>query len=307
MNTDPKIFVVGGAGNVGATLAYTVLLRKLVDEIILVDVAEEMLNAQVADMVHASTFQEQVKIKAGDYSQIDNDDIVVITAGANRLGEGFTRLDLLDTNLKIFSKIVASIKQTGKQPFVFVIANPVDVLTYYTQKELGFADGRVFGSGTLLDSSRFKAYLGQHFGVDPSTINGLVMGEHGDSSFPVFSQLNLSDGMILDQEFKQQLPVKIRETAVNIIKGKGVTNYGIAAMTADVIKAILHDEKKTFTLDARLTGQYNLNDICLGVPCVVGAKGIEQIIELDLPADEQQALQASAQIIKSFIDQKVNV
>lgn len=309
-----KIVVVG-AGQVGATSAYTLLISGLVSELVLIDLNEKKVAGEVLDLAHGIPLCPPADIKAGDYADCANADIVIIAAGANQK-PGETRMDLTRKNVAVFSSIVPRIMEYAPSDVVLlVVTNPVDVLTYVTLKLSGLPKGQVIGSGTVLDTSRLRYLLSQHTGIDARNIHGYVLGEHGDTELGAFSVTSIA-GMSMDEYcglcaecegglskvVKEEFREKVRDVAYTIIEGKGATFYAVALAVRRIVEAILRDEQSILTVSSLLTGEYGLQGVCLSLPSIVGIHGVEQMLPIHLNEEEEAQLRHSAKTIREAID-----
>ena len=300
--------VVIGAGNVGATYAYALLISGLVSEIVVLDRDEARLRGHVMDLNHGVSFVRPVIVRAGDYEDGREADLIVITAGAaQKVGE--TRLDLVHRNVGIFKEIIPQIMATGTNAPFLIATNPVDVMTYAALKLSGLPKNRVIGSGTVLDTARFRYLLSEHCQIDPSNVHAYIIGEHGDSEVPVWSLANIA-GMRFSEYCpvcgkncgplrKQQIFEEVKNAAYEIIKGKGSTYYAIGLALVQITEAILRNEFSVLTVSSLLEGEYGINDVCLSLPSVVCREGISKRIDLKLSAEEEEQLRQSAEVIKA--------
>ena len=297
-----------GCGNVGATTAYTLTQSRLFSEIVLIDIDKKKAQGEADDINHALPFLSPMEIYAGDYSDLSDAKLIIITAGASQR-KGETRIDLAKNNVKIFRSIVKNISIYNSGAIILVVTNPVDILTQVTLKMSGFPKSRVFGSGTVLDTSRLKYLVGKHLNVDPRNVHSFIIGEHGDSELAVWSSANIS-GIDLDrfcescnrhcsQKSLNSLFEDVRTSAYRIIEAKGATYYAIAESVRRIVSAILLDENAILPISAYLNGEYGIDDICLGVPCIVGSNGIKQGLEIPLNENEHQLLLSSAKKLKN--------
>lgn len=308
-----KIVVVG-AGQVGATSAFALLISGLCSELVMIDLNEKKVAGEVLDLAHGIPLIPPADIKAGGYQDCAGADLVIIAAGANQR-PGETRMDLTKKNLKVFSQIVPRIMEYApKDVILLVVTNPVDVLTYATIKLSGLPAGQVIGSGTVLDTSRLRYLLSTHTGIDARNIHTYVLGEHGDTELPVFSRTTIA-GMGLDEychscqgcegglakKAKDDFHENVRNVAYAIIEGKGATFYAVAIAVRRIADAILRDEHSILTVSSMLSGQYGIEDVCLSLPCIVGRNGIEQSLEIGLSPEEESQLKASAAAIQEAI------
>ncbi|OGH85819.1 MAG: L-lactate dehydrogenase [Candidatus Magasanikbacteria bacterium RIFOXYB2_FULL_38_10] len=297
--------VIVGAGFVGSTAAYTLMIQGIASEIVLVDVNKDKCLGEAMDLGHGLSFVKQSRIWAGDYSDCKDADVVVITAG---LGQkvGQTRLDLAAINAKIIGGIIEQVRHYTDKAVILMVTNPLDVMTYVALKKSGLPNYQVFGTGTTLDSSRFRYLLAQEFGVAPDSMAAYLIGEHGDSEVPIISHANLMGENITS--FKEYDPQLVEDSynhtknaAYEIICKKGATYYAIALAISRIVRAILYDENHVFPLSSLLTGQYGLKDICLSLPSVVGRTGIKRVLEVKLNDEELQKLRQSAKVISETI------
>ncbi len=299
-----------GCGFVGATTAYTLIESKLFSEIVLVDIDKRKAIGEAMDMEQGLPFISPMKIYSGDYSDCADASIIIITAGANQK-PGETRLDLVKTNVKIFKSIIESITAVNREAILLVVTNPVDILTYVTWKLSGFPSNRVIGSGTVLDTARLKTLVGQRLGVDSRNVHSFIIGEHGDSEFAVWSSANIS-GIDLDKycssasnctsmETLYPLFDDVKNSAYQIIEAKGATYYAIAQAVKRICTAIVRNENSILPVSTYLDGEYNLGDICLSVPSIVGVNGVESVIEIKLDEKERENLNNVSEKLSAVI------
>lgn len=307
-----KVTVVG-AGAVGSTFAYALAQSGLADEIAITDMNRNFAEGQALDLVQGLPFLPQVDIHAGDVSDYTDSDIVVITAGAKQQS-GETRIDLLKRNVSIITGIAQSVAESGCRGVMLIVSNPVDILTQAALKASGWKRGRVIGSGTVLDTARFRYTLSRECGVDARNIHGYILGEHGDSEFAAWSMTSIAgrrvdeyckDGVCSSGPHfdKNKIVEEVRHSAYHIIDYKGSTYYAVGLALTRIAGAILRNEHSILSVSMTLDGEFGLKDVCLSVPCIVGRGGAERIIEGSLPEDEQSALEASAKRLKeAFAD-----
>jgi len=302
----PKIAIIG-AGDVGTTIAYTLQISGLATEIVLIDIDQKLAQGQVMDMNHGLFFVPPVELSAGNYSDCNGADIVIITAGA-RQRSGENRLSLVHRNAAICKSIIDQIKPYSGTGVLLVVTNPVDVMTQVVIKHSGLPKSQVMGSGTVLDSARFRYFLSQHYHIDARNIHAYVIGEHGDSEVVLWSQVRIA-GTPLErfskgityaskQVDRERITKDVKESAYHIIEAKGATNYGVSLAVRRIVEAIIRDENSVLTVSTLLNGEYVLNDVCLSVPCIVNREGIKGIIVTALDQEEERALKNSAEIIK---------
>jgi len=306
-----KVAIVG-AGNVGATLAYTLLVRDVATRISLIDVNREKALGEALDLAHGASYLENVEIRAEGYDGVADADVIVLTAGRGRK-PGETRLDLARGNAAITEEILAGIIPHYRGAVVVVVSNPMDVLTYLAVKRLPAPPTKVIGSGTSLDSSRFRYLLGREFDIDPRNIHAYVIGEHGDSSVPVWSMASLGQIPVklyappgrlpLDDEARLRIHRSVVTAGKEVIQRKGATFYAVALSVARIIEAILHDEKSVLTVSTYIERFGPIADVCLSLPAVVGRAGIREVLPIVLDQEEQQKLAASAAALKEIITQ----
>lgn len=309
-----KVGIVG-AGNVGATAAYALVMQGIGREVVLVDLNRDRAAAEAADILHAVPFARTMKVRAGDYADLENSRVVLITAGVGQR-PGETRLELLGRNAEIFRQVVPSIIEHAPETILLVATNPVDVMTHLTAKyakACGLAPNRVLGSGTTLDTARFRAVLGEHVGVDPNHIHGYVVGEHGDSEVITWSLTNVGNlpllefcriqGIPMDATVRAGIEGKVRRAAYAIIEGKGATFYGIGAALSRIVNVILRDQRAILTVCSRTEEVGTVRDVTLALPRLVGGDGVIDTFHLPLSSQEQEALERSAAVIRGAIDE----
>ncbi len=299
-----------GTGFVGSTTAYTLMLSGLVSELVLIDLNEEKVEGEVMDLNHGMSFVRPVKIYKGDYSDCSGSDIVIIAAGVNQK-PGETRIDLVHKNTEVFKSIISKVIKFNSNCILLVVTNPVDILTYVTYKISGFPKERVIGSGTVLDTARFKFLLGEHTGIDARNVHGYIIGEHGDTEVAAWSVTNIG-GIPIEKyckdcnkckegETREDIFQKVRNAAYEIIKRKGATYYAVAAAVIRIVEVILRNENSIITVSSLLEGQYGLNDVCLSLPTVVNRKGIGKVLDLPISETEKKLLVKSGNTLKDII------
>jgi L-lactate dehydrogenase len=307
-----KIGIVG-CGMVGSASAFALVMSGVGREIVLVDLNKARAEAEANDIHHAVPFAHPLSIRAGDYADLTGARVVVIAAGvAQKPGE--TRLQLLQRNAAVLSQVVPSISKHAPDTVLLVVSNPVDILTHlaahFAEKQ-GVAHQRVFGSGTMLDTARFRTLVGRHFGVDAQHVHAYVIGEHGDSEVLTWSQASIA-GMSLDEfsrvhgkpltkEDRARIDEQVRRAAYHIIEGKGATYYGIGSAVARLVDVLLHDQRAILTVCSRIEGLEALEGVTLSLPHLVGGSGPLAAIPLTLNAEEQSGLRASAKLIREAL------
>ncbi len=299
-----------GCGFVGATTAYTLMQTGWFTDMVLIDINQKKAEGEAWDIAHGLPFHTPMEIYAGDYSDLADCGLIIITAGANQK-PGETRLDLLRTNTRIFTGIVKSITQYTTDAILLVVTNPVDVLSYVTWRFSGYPAGRVIGSGTVLDTARLKKLLGAHLGVDSRNVHSFIIGEHGDRELPVWSSANVSGvdlnqycescGQGFDRATLDALFRDVRDSAYHIIEAKGATYYAIAESVRRIVAAIVRDENSILPVSGLVDGHYGLDGVYMSLPCIVGAEGIKQVLEIPLDAEEEQKLHQAAKTLKDAI------
>lgn len=306
-----KITVVG-AGFVGSTTAYTLMISGLVSELVLIDVNNEKAEGEVMDLNHGMPFVRPVRVYTGSYSDCAGSDIVIITAGANQK-PGETRIDLVNKNTAIFKQIVHEIVKYNKDCILLVVTNPVDILTYVTYKISGFPKNKVIGSGTVLDTARFRYLLGDHVNIDTRNVHAYILGEHGDTEVATWSLTNIA-GIPMDKycddcqccdnsTLRQKIYTDVKNAAYEIIQRKGATYYAVALAVRRIVEAIVRDENSILTVSSLLENQYGLSDVCLSVPTIVNSEGISKVLDVPLNEEERKQLINSGEALKKIIRQ----
>ncbi|MCC3143878.1 L-lactate dehydrogenase [Halanaerobium sp. Z-7514] len=304
-----KIAVIG-AGNVGATTVYALMAQGIGSEIVLIDINQEKAEGEAMDLMHGSSFVKPVNIYAGGYEDLSDAHLIIITAGAAQKA-GETRLDLIKKNTAIFKKIISSITKYNQDAILLVVTNPVDILTYLTWKLSEYPANRVIGSGTVLDTSRFKSLLSKHCGVAANNVHGYIIGEHGDSEVAAWSLTNIAGTNlknycpICDAECHnnelENIAENVKNSAYEIIEKKGSTFYAVALAVARISRAILRDENAVLTVSSLIKGFYGIDDISLSLPTIVNSKGIDKVLKLPLNTSEKKDLKKSADQLKSYL------
>jgi len=306
----PKIAIIG-AGKVGSTFAFSLMMSGLAREIVLIDKNESLAIGECMDLNHGLSFVHPTKIYAAGYEGCVDADIVVITAGANQKPDQ-TRTDLVQKNVAVFKEIIPAVAKYASNAILLVVTNPVDILTYVTLKLSGFPANRVIGSGTVLDTARLKYLISDYAKVDASNIHAYIIGEHGDTELPVWSNATIG-GMPVERycsEYAQlghaknelkEIFEKVRNSAYEIIKLKGATNYSIALALVKITRSILRDENSILPVSTLITDYYGISDVCISIPSIINLKGVEQYVKLDLTDDEQKQFVHSANTLKEFI------
>ncbi len=310
--TNLRKCAVIGVGFVGATAAFTLATSGLFTEIILLDANRKKAEGEAADISHGIAFTQPCAVRAGEYTDLSECGLIVIAAGANQK-PGETRIELLGRNRVILQSILDHLLPVNQEAILLIVSNPVDLLTYMAQRLSRLPAGRVIGSGTVLDTARLKHLLGQSLGVDSRNVHAFIIGEHGDSELAVWSSANIS-GVDLDdycricgkdasREALHRIYISVRDAAYAIIEGKGATYYGIGLAVRRIAEAIVRDEHSVLPVSSVVSGHYGISDLCLGLPCVVGRNGVQNVLDIPLSAAEQEQLYASAQKMRALLSE----
>lgn len=306
-----KIAIIG-AGLVGAATAYTLAVNHMVNEIVLIDVMKEKAIGEAMDISHGLPYLGQIKVHAGDYPDCADCDIIILTAGLNRK-PGETRLDLANKNVPIARQITENIMKYYTRGVILVVANPVDILTYCVQKWSGLPNGRVLGTGTALDSARFRYLLSDMVKVDIANVHAYIIGEHGDSALPLWSASNIAGqniedfstdaGIDLSEVRKTALMEQVRTAGANVIMNKGATYYAIAAVVCSIAETIIKNKNTIRTVASVIDGPYGIHDVALSLPSILNANGVSRILDLPLTDKELTELSACSAKMKDFLNQ----
>ena len=306
----PTRIAIVGCGNVGATYAYALLLNRLSSEIVLIDANRAKAEGEAMDLNHAMPFAHPTHIWAGDFADCAGAAITVLSAGAGQR-PGETRLDMVARNGEIWRQIIPQIVQQNPNGILLIATNPVDVLTYAALKLSGLPAQRVIGSGTILDTARFRYLLSQHFRVDSRSVHAFIIGEHGDSEVPVWSLANIAgmkledfcrvQGVELSSATRQGIYEQTRDAAYHIIERKGATYYGVAAGLIRITAAILRDQNTVFSVSTFIRDYCGISDVCLSLPAVLNREGVDRVLRLELNPEEAAGLRRSAEVLQSTI------
>ncbi len=302
-----------GAGHVGSTFAYALLLRGLASEIVLVDADRAKAEGEALDLSHAAPLAYPVRILVGDYADCRGAAVTVVAAGAAQ-DVGEDRLDLLRKNAAVFRDVVPRVAEHNPDGILLVATNPVDILTYAAWRWSSLPAARVIGSGTVLDTARFRHGLSRHFGVDPHSVHAWIIGEHGDSEVPVWSLANIAgmrlaafcaaNGLAHDPAAMEAIFRDTRDAAYEIIARKGSTYYAVGAALLRIVEAIVRDQRTVYSVSSLLQDDaYGISDVCLSVPAVLGRGGVERPLRLDLSPAELGSLRRSADVLRTAIAQ----
>jgi L-lactate dehydrogenase len=307
-NSGTKVAIVG-AGFVGTTFAYSLLIRSLVSEIVLIDTDRDRAEGEAMDLSHGLPFLEPMAVRAGDYSDCEDSDIVVVTAGGARKS-GQSRLELATGNFALMREVISKITEYNKKCILLMVTNPLDVMTYAALKLSDFPKTKVIGSGTVLDTARLRYSIGEYLGVDSRNVHSYIIGEHGDSEVPVWSLANVA-GIRLKEycplcnvPYKKsvfdELFVEVRDAGKEIIRRKGRTNYSIGLSLTKIVESIVRGENSILTVSCYLENYHGVGDVCLSVPAVVNREGVEKIIDLPLDSQEEEAFRKSAEAVQEI-------
>ncbi len=307
----PRKGVIIGAGQVGMACAYSLLIQNILDEMVIVDINQHKLEGEVMDLHHGLPFVEPSLIRAGTLADGENADIVIITAGAKQKS-GETRLDLVSRNVEIFQSLIPEVVKFCSTAILLIITNPVDIMTYVCLKISGLPSSSVIGSGTVLDTARFRYLLSEKLQLDPHSLHAYIIGEHGDSEVPVWSKVNISGMHLIDdlpEEGKQIDPqlqeifAQVKNAAYEIIQRKGATSYAIGLGVSQITHSILRNQNRVLTVSSLINDIYGIQDVCLSLPAVVNRLGVTRVLNLSLNPTELQQLQHSSKILRQTIEQ----
>lgn len=302
-----------GCGFVGSASAFALMQSGLFSEMVFIDADKDKAEGEAMDIAHGVPFARQMKIYAGDYNDIGDAAIIIVTAGANQKPDE-TRLDLVHKNIGIFKSIIPEIAKRNCQGILLIVSNPVDILTYTALKLSGFPENRVIGSGTVLDTARLKYELSEHLSVDSRSIHAFIIGEHGDSEIAAWSSANISGIKVSDfcemrghyhhDENTKLIAESVKNSAYEIIEKKHATYYGIAMAVKRICEVIIRDEKSILPISSMMHGEYGIDDVVLSMPKVVGKNGVETTVPIDLNEEEQVKLRESAETLKRILKEE---
>lgn len=305
-----KVGIVG-AGMVGSSVGFALAITGYASEVIIMDRNKALAVAQAEDIAHAVPFMSATRVRAGEYADLEGAGIVILSAGVSQK-PGETRLELLSRNAAVFREIVGEVLTVAENPILLVASNPVDAITFITQRLSGLPPQRVIGSGTILDTARFRSLIARHLNISPQSIHADVIGEHGDSEVLVWESARASSvdlasfaqqiGAPLTQAVRAEIDDNVRNAAYKIIEGKGATYYGIGAGIARIVRAIARDEGAVLTVSLVTAHVAGVDDVALSLPRVIGATGVVVDMVPDLSAEEQAALKRSAELLKGITD-----
>lgn len=304
--------VIIGTGQVGMACAYSMLIQNILDEMVLVDVNRAKVEGEVMDLVHGLSFVEPTGVKAGTVADGKGADLVIITAGAKQR-PGESRLDLVQRNTELFKELIPEVVQCCPDAILLIVSNPVDVLTYISLRLSGFPAGRVIGSGTVLDTGRFRYLLAEKLQIDPRSLHAYIVGEHGDSEVTVWSKVNVAGTYLCnggwsgspapDNEQLAAISAQVKNAAYEIIQRKGATSYAIGLAIAQIARAILRDQNRVLTISTLIDGPYGIHDVCLSLPAVVNRQGVTRVLNLSLSESEKEQLRHSGKTLRQVIEQ----
>lgn len=311
MVNDRKAVMIG-CGFVGSACVFSLMQSGLFSEIVMIDADREKAQGEAMDISHGIPFAKEMKVYDGDYTDVKDAGIIILTAGANQK-PGETRLDLVQKNVRILKQIIPSIMAQGFEGILLMVANPVDILTRVAQKLSGLPANRVIGSGTVLDTARLKYLLGEQLEVDSRSVHAFIIGEHGDSEIAVWSSANVSGiplhdfcemrGYFQHEAEMREIAEAVKNSAYEIIQRKKATYFGVAMAVKRICEVIVRDEKSVLPVSTLMHGEYGIEDIVLSMPCIVGKEGIETKVPLSLSEEETISLQQSAFLLKEIMEQ----
>lgn len=311
MAVDTRKVAVIGCGFVGSASAFALMQSGLFSQMVLIDSNKDKAEGEALDIAHGVPFAKPMQIWAGDYDDIADAAVVVVTAGANQK-PGETRLDLVAKNVEIFKSIMPEIKKVDFQGILLIVANPVDVLTYVAQKLTGLPENRVFGSGTVLDTARLRYLISERLHVDARSVHAAIIGEHGDSEMAVWSSANVGGVPLRDvwsmkglksfDDSLRQIEDDVKNSAYTIISKKKATYYGIAMSVVRICEAIVREEDSILPVSSIQHGNYGISDVALSMPAIVGSDGVEALMPISLSSEEWKELKASADTLRGVLD-----
>lgn len=311
-NMNSRKVAIIGCGYVGAATAFSIMQSGLFSEMVLLDVDQKKAEGEAMDIMHGTPFAMPIHIHAGNYDDIADSAIIIVTAGCNQKPEE-SRLDLVHKNIGIYREIMGEIAAREVEGILLVVSNPVDILTYAAWKFSGLPKQRVMGSGTVLDTARLKCMLGNELGVDARSVHAFIIGEHGDSELAVFSSANVSGIDLKDfydmcqpdeyQDDTERIYDQVKASAYKIIESKKATYFGVAMAVCRICECIMRNEHSILTVSGVVEGQYGASDMALSLPAIVGSQGVEQIIQIELDEKEEQQLQKSIRVLEDVLDE----
>ena len=295
-----------GIGHVGSTLAYTLMLKDLANELVLIDRWPEKANSDAQDLTHALTFTDHIiPIRGGAIRDSADSDIVIFTASVPWQQEFTSRFDLGPGNLSLFQENIPQIAEMSPNAILIIVTNPLDIMTYFAIKTSGFPSNKVLGVGTLIDSARFRKILSEKYFIHPDDIRAYILGEHGETQFPAISAAYTGGVKIEDSTEIRKLLEASETSAYHIVQGKGYTNFAIAMATSLVVESIVKDENRTMPISTMVDGFLDIHDVCLSVPVVVGRNGITKKLNIALDEEEQALFKHSARRVRKELDKLI--
>lgn len=301
-----KITVVG-IGRVGSTLAYTLVMRGLCDELLLINRRREIAEGDAHDLRHACAFvDKQIEVNAGTLADSAGSDIIALCASVPLHGHDTDRLALGPGNAALFNELVPALATASPDAVFVVLTNPVDIMTYHTIRLSGFPPRRVIGTGTLIDSARFREMLSDEIGIHPDDLRAYILGEHGPHQFPALSLAQVGGERIEDNEYRRQMFRDAVEAGHNVLRAKGYTNYAIAMAASLIIEAVVHDTRRTMPVSTLIDGWLGVNDVCLSLPVVIGRDGITRVLHPELDGSEREAFQQAAAAVSEAMQSILN-
>ena len=310
----PKVSIIGG-GNVGIRYAYALMIKGIARHIIIVDIDKTKVEGEIMDLSHGAPFTSPTKLTVGKYSDLTDSDLVVITAGRKRRPEE-TRFDLIKANVELYKAIIPQVMEYAPKAIFLIVTNPVDILAYIAYKISNKPASEVIGSGTVLDSARFRYLIGKHCEIDPRNVHGYVLGEHGPTEFPVQSRVMLGGTLLNDycpichyakycnhEEELDKIFIEVRDSGEKIIKLKGETSYGIGLALVRITEAIVNDENAILPISCLVDGYLGIKDVYLSLPAIINKQGVKQVLNIKLNTQEKSAFHNSANVLKEAIHQ----
>lgn len=300
-----------GTGNVGVAAAYALFNQRIASEIILVDLNREKSEGEAMDLMHGQLLVGNVNVRAGGYEDLQETQVIVITAGVGQKSPDESRLELLNRNTAVFKNIISELDNHAPEAILIIATNPVDILTYVSQYLSSREPERIIGTGTLLDTARFRALLGRYYDVDPRSVHAYILGEHGDSEVPIWSQANIGGKPILhnsilgksyNREVLDDIFMQSKNAAYEIIERKGYTDSAIGVVIARIIEGILEDEKSVVPVSVYWDGEYGIEDVCMSLPSIIGLEGVKNRMIPDLNDEEIAGLKNSADILRKNLE-----
>lgn len=299
-----------GTGQVGMAAAYAIFQQRAVSEIILVDQDKDRAAGEAMDLIQGQSYVGRCQVRAGDYADLDQSQVILISAGVGQK-PGETRLDLLRRNRIIFQEIISRLDHYAPEAILLVATNPVDILTHISQQLSRRPPGRIIGTGTMLDTTRFRTLLGEYYNTDPRSVHAVILGEHGDSEVPIWSTADIAGTPILnntvlgkpfDPDIMESIFQRVRRAAYAIIERKGYTNWAIGLVLAHLVRTIVSDQNSILPVSVRLQGEYGIENVCLSIPACVGISGLGERVPPTLADTELDALRHSATVLRQSLD-----